>query len=158
LHVAFGIPRLSSLFTAMAAETLAAIGLAGNIVGFVDFGAKLLSSAVETYQSTEGSLKENDELQAITSQLHQNFTSLSMAYASTQDPTLRDLLNKSILIAKELLDILESFKIDTKKNRRLESVRVSLRMAMKKGDIKGLEGRINRLRDGICFTTTTLLL
>ena len=48
------------------AETLALIGLAGNIVQFVDFGINFVSKSVAIYHSADRALKENVTLEAIT--------------------------------------------------------------------------------------------
>ena len=49
----------------MVLDPFSALGLAGNIVPFVAFGSKLLSTATEIHQSIEGALPINNELEII---------------------------------------------------------------------------------------------
>src|ERR1700733_9943070 len=53
----------------MAIETLAAIGLAGNIVQFVDFSCKTYYSAKEIYNSASGASQKTQNLLLITRDL-----------------------------------------------------------------------------------------
>jgi hypothetical protein len=50
-------------------DLLTALSLAGNIIQFVDFGTRLLSTTKALYRSSVGSLAINDELELVTSDL-----------------------------------------------------------------------------------------
>jgi hypothetical protein len=50
-------------------ETLAIIGLVGNIVQFVVFSGKLISKSTELYRSSEGALAEHIDIETVTSHL-----------------------------------------------------------------------------------------
>jgi hypothetical protein len=46
-------------------EPLAAIGLAGNITQFVDFGLQLCRTMTQIYRSASGSTKQNDDIEIL---------------------------------------------------------------------------------------------
>lgn len=51
-------------------DPLTALGVAGNIVQFVDFTVKLMSKSHELYKSTDGALVGNKDLEAIAANLN----------------------------------------------------------------------------------------
>jgi hypothetical protein len=53
----------------MVLDPFSALGLASNIVQFIDFGCKLLSTGRELHNSTDGVLESNIELEVITKDL-----------------------------------------------------------------------------------------
>jgi hypothetical protein len=50
-------------------EALAAIGLVGNIVQFVDFSGELIAKSVQLYHSYDGALPENVDIEVVTKHL-----------------------------------------------------------------------------------------
>src|SRR5437016_1671448 len=99
------------------AEILAGLGLASNIVQFVDAGIKFLSYAGELYE--EGASNENTEAEKIAADIKsitQNF-----ALSAAHDPTLQDLAVTCVRLAKDLHAILQVLKVDTQKDRRVEA-------------------------------------
>src|SRR6266566_2274950 len=56
-------------FTFTNMDILVAIGLAGNIIQFVDFGGKLISKTAEIYKSSTGALVENVDIETATNNL-----------------------------------------------------------------------------------------
>src|SRR5580692_7705566 len=55
-------------------EAVAAIGLTGNVLQFIQYAAQLLSTGTEIYRSSTGSSQKNHELENIYEKLN-NFTS-----------------------------------------------------------------------------------
>jgi hypothetical protein len=53
----------------MPLDPFTALGVAGNIVQFVDFTVKLISKSHEIYKSVDGALVENQDLEAIANNL-----------------------------------------------------------------------------------------
>jgi Fibronectin type III-like domain len=53
-------------------ETLAIVGLIGNVVQFVDFSGKLIAKSTELYRSSEGALAENIDVETATNHLLQS--------------------------------------------------------------------------------------
>ena len=47
-------------------EALAIIGLIENVIQFVDFGGELIAKSTELYQSSEGALVENIDVETAT--------------------------------------------------------------------------------------------
>jgi hypothetical protein len=50
-------------------DPLTAVGLAGNIITFVDFSIEVLSRARQLYDSASGATAENEELESLTKNL-----------------------------------------------------------------------------------------
>jgi len=50
-------------------DPLSALGLAGNIVQFIDFGSKLVCKGRQIYKSSVGALDQHVDLEAITNDL-----------------------------------------------------------------------------------------
>jgi hypothetical protein len=128
---------------------LAAIGLAGNIVQFVDFGFKLSHDFKELYESTEGGKTKHLELQDVTTDLEslcqklQNKTSP----ATQDDEDLRNLARACTKLARELLAMLEKLKANKERNPKLATFKQALKNIWKDKDISDLEQRLGRYRE-----------
>ena len=59
-------------------ETLAAVGLASNIISFIDFGTKLFSRSRKIYNSADGAIDEHASLSIISSDLQKLSASLEI--------------------------------------------------------------------------------
>ncbi|KAF2791788.1 hypothetical protein K505DRAFT_418873 [Melanomma pulvis-pyrius CBS 109.77] len=98
----------------MALEALTAVGLAGNIVQFIDFGCNLLAQAREIHTSTTGSSDMNLELEAISTRLRYLATSLSFSTpksGTVVGQQLRSLADEATSITDELLKAIEDVKL-----------------------------------------------
>ena len=102
-------------------EALAAIGLAGNLVQFIDFACKLFDQATLIYHSQAGAGQDTQSLQSITKSLeqvstslyesaHQKSQSLRSGSGSTQASVLIRLAKDCELAAGELLSALDDLK------------------------------------------------
>lgn len=138
------------------AEALAAFGLASNIVQFVDFGIKLVSCGAELYSSAEGASKENTIMEKITLDIKRNTQNLASGGVN-HDEALRDLVKACNELARDLLAVLGTLKIDVKKNRRMETMRKSLKNFQKRREIKDIYNRLCKVRDQICSHLNFLL-
>ncbi|KAF8536103.1 hypothetical protein BDD12DRAFT_749607 [Trichophaea hybrida] len=114
-------------------ERLAAIGLVGNIIKFVDFSSKILSKTQQIYRSADGALSENIDTELVTNDLVKMSAGLRVSLNSC---------------AKELLDALEKLKADGRK-RKWKSVRKALRAVWSKEEIDGIQKRLSSFRDEI---------
>ncbi|KAI9777342.1 MAG: hypothetical protein M1839_008950 [Geoglossum umbratile] len=92
-------------------EVLAAIGLAGNIIQFVDFSGKLISKTAEIHKSGTGALAENINIEAATNDLALLSTKLHDSANSAGDTALQELCQSCNTIATELLTVLDSVKV-----------------------------------------------
>jgi hypothetical protein len=138
------------------AEALAAFGLASNIVQFVDFGIKLVSCGSELYSSAEGASKENTIMEKITLDIKRNTQNL-VSGGVNHDEALRDLVKACNELARDRLAVLGTLKIDVKKNRRMETIRKSLKNFQKRREIKDIYNRLCIVRDQICSHLNFLL-
>ena len=127
-------------------EVLAAIGLAGNIIQFVDFGGKLISKTVEIHKFGTSALAENINIETTTNDLALLSTKLCDSANSTGDTALRGLCQSCNTVATELLTVLDSVKVHRGQNK-WKSFREALRCVWSKEDIALLEQRLARFRD-----------
>ena len=140
------------------AETLAAVGLASNVLQFVDFAYKLISASAEIFGGATGSVQENNEIDVVTRDLQGQISILIQAFKSSRDPDLSNLLQDCMEAATELHMLVESLQLKPGKRGHIRSVVQAIRVLRKKGKITNLETRINRIRDGIMFHLNVILL
>ncbi|KAI9760768.1 MAG: hypothetical protein M1840_002214 [Geoglossum simile] len=127
-------------------EVLAAIGLAGNIIQFVDFSGKLISKMAEIHKSGTGALAENINIETAANDLALLSTKLHDSANSAGDTALQELCQSCNIIATELLTVLDSVKVHEGQNK-WKSFRKALRSVWSKEDIALLEQRLARFRD-----------
>jgi hypothetical protein len=129
-------------------DPLSAIGLASAIVQFVDFGSKLVSQSRELHAN--GSLAQNDEIQLITESLKDmaaDLTKSRMKHAHADDEEIQELARTCQSLADELLTVLKT--LQPQKQNSVESFRVALRTATKKGKVDDMGKRLRRLQGQI---------
>jgi hypothetical protein len=138
-------------------DPITALGFAGTIVQFVDFGSKLLSASGELYKSTTGSLTVNDEIELVTSDL------LAIAQKlrpnGSISPELRKICDRAARLAQELLGRLDKLKVkanDADKSRVKEkggkiwqSLKQAIATVWSKDERSALVGRLAKLREAI---------
>jgi len=147
---------VSSYLRDIIMETLAIIGLVGNVVQFVNFGGKLLAKSTELYRSSEGALAENINTETATNHLVLLNNKLKDAATATSDDALKRLCELCKSTADELLAALNKVKVNDKQNR-WKSVRKALRCVWSKEKIRELEGRLERLREELNLHVITNL-
>jgi hypothetical protein len=148
----------------MAIDPFTAIGLAGNIVQFLDFSGTLISKGTEIYRSAHGSSTTNLELELV----YNDLFNLSKTLAST--PTTMSQVGKSQSdkialiasscqsVAQELLNIVQDLKLDpNSKHRKWKSFRQALKSVWKQSKIDDLEGRLDRLRKQLSLHLATIV-
>ena len=77
-------------------EILATIGLAGNILQFVDFSGKVISNSKQLYSSVDGILIENADIERITKDLkalNAKFSRLVPSNHVFEEPSLKNRLH-----------------------------------------------------------------
>jgi hypothetical protein len=128
---------------------LAALGLASNVVQFVDFGIKLFRDGKELYESAQGSIAEQRELQAVTADLRDIVQKLhpTVHPATQDDAALARLAADCEKLATELLGVLDKLKVKEGQNRKWVSFKQALALVLKEKEIRGLEQRLERYRD-----------
>ncbi|KAH7113285.1 hypothetical protein B0J11DRAFT_497589, partial [Dendryphion nanum] len=144
------------------ADPFTALGAAGNIVQFLDFGSKLFSKGKEIYKSVDGSAASNIELELIYRDLcHLSKSLAAHSPTGTQGTTGRDTLEQLLVscqdLAQELLTIVEGLKITpNQKHRKWRSFRQALKSAWKQNEIDELEKRLDGLRTELSLHLATI--
>lgn len=124
---------------------LAAVSLASNIVGFIDFGLKLFREGKELYDSAEGASAKQLELDTVTSDLKTLMEELQpTSHVTKDDAAIAKLALHCKNLANELLVVLARLKVKDGKNRKWGSFKQALKGVLKENDIRGLEIRIER--------------
>jgi hypothetical protein len=140
------------------AEAIAALGLAANIVQFIGFGTKVLSTGHSLYKSGSGKkfLDENQEIKIITQSLNQLVKGLTSSEASTNPSSsvsqteinLRNLAAQCNDIASELLRAVGKLDIEGKSGR-WDSFRTALKSVLAESKIEKIRQRLDKFRQEI---------
>jgi hypothetical protein len=138
-------------------DALAAIGLSANIVQFVDCGIRWVSDTIELYNSANGALEENVELERVVEDLRALIRKIKAGSQFAGDRKLQSLLVICSGLADDLMALLLSLKIDGSKNHKLEIVKKSIKTFRRKGQIKEIEQRLFKVRDQLCTNLAVLL-
>ncbi|KAI9661135.1 MAG: hypothetical protein M1821_009462 [Bathelium mastoideum] len=102
----------------MVLDPFSALGLASNIIQFVDFGSKIISRSIEQYQSVLGTNAQHVHLESITVSLRSIAKGLSESSAADQqakkhgEDSLRLLAIRCRETADQLLAEIEKLKVD----------------------------------------------
>jgi len=102
-------------------DPLTALGLAGNVVQFVEFLVQLLDKAHEVHKSAQGTSQENLDIETVAETIRALQTKLGIRDSSTRDEYQADdslvrLCSSCDETAKELLDVLDKFKLQGKRS------------------------------------------
>lgn len=133
-------------------DPITALGLAGNIVQFVDFSTKLVGKAHEIHSSINGTLAENVNAETVAQTL---VVLQSKLRANEQDATSFDDDTGSLLeglckscdeTARELLIILEAFKTQGKRTQ-WKSMRHAIKSVRGKGAVLEIFQRLHHFRE-----------
>lgn len=149
-------------------DPLTAIGLASNIIGFVDFAGKLISQGYEIYKSASGTTKENEDIEALIEDLSFHLDELGKgenavpAAAVTpqdfRDQKLRELAAKCATFAEEILTSLEKLKKEPNaKFKGFNSFGKALRSAWGKKGMEEKVAKLEKFRSELEFTILVLL-
>ena len=138
-------------------DPVAALGLAGNIVQFVDFSCKVLQDTKSLYGSSTGASAENDVIETICKDL----INLNDALTAPSEPgaipdSMRSLAGNCKDVAAELLELLDKIKVHGA-NRKWKSFVQALRSVWKKEQIEELVKRMERLRNETQFNLQIML-
>src|ERR1700722_20902334 len=91
-------------------EGLAAIGLAGTIIQFVDFSGKLVSKTAEIYKSGAGALIKNIDIETATNNLILLSTNLHASADSASGTALGKLCQSCGAVVQQLPSALDKVK------------------------------------------------
>jgi hypothetical protein len=132
-------------------DPITAIGVAGNVIQFLDFGVKAVSKAREIHDSSTGALVEHTEIGVLTEDIARVAVKLAAsAGAATGNDSLDSICEQCTIVAKELLDALKEMKADGKKSR-IKSARKALKAMWGKKRVEDMKRRLEGYRDEIQF-------
>ncbi|KAI1212160.1 uncharacterized protein F4807DRAFT_450400 [Annulohypoxylon truncatum] len=141
-------------------DPFSAIGLAGNIITFLDFGYKLLSKSKAIYKSTSGTTALNNKLASETQQLQGVTAGLQMpglvGSLSDQEIALEQLAAECSIVSSDLTALINDLKTRNPNSMR-ESVRTAFRDWRKKDKKDELRLKLDRCRDQLNLQITTLM-
>lgn len=141
-------------------DPLTALGLASNIVSFIDYGCKLISDGYELYG--KGTLGGTEELELVTKDLVRlaNDLTTNPSFASKPSPTdnggLQQLAESCKILADQLLRILATLRPSNPRNG-LECFRKAIRKARKRGTIENLEKRLEKIQNQLNIRLIAML-
>ncbi|KAI1332720.1 hypothetical protein F5Y16DRAFT_123668 [Xylariaceae sp. FL0255] len=134
-------------------DPVTAVGLAGNIFGFIDFTFKLFASAKAIYESSSDASPSNQHFQDIARDIKKRCDDIKKDQNAS--PQLQKLANESIDIANELLDLIrrasptmKSSKKISKKSK-VDCFLAAIYNAAKKNELKELFDRLRNLQTQI---------
>ena len=135
-------------------EALAAISLVGNVFQFIETGLKIISKGNEAYKSVSGVTEDNQNVNRVTNELHENSRSLSEGLSNCQlqregpptrsdeDARLIEIAQSCEKLAEDLIDRLEKYKVEPGQFRRLRSLRQAIEAAWKEKEMESLEATL----------------
>lgn len=133
-------------------DPLTALGLAANIVQFVDFGFKLLGGAREIYSSASGATKDNEVLESVTKKMDMLSIALSAVPTtpnqSQEEKDLSNLAAECAMASNEIFKLLAKIKPKNPKSKLQIGLSI-IKTKVKENDIAALEKRIDKYRSQI---------
>ncbi|KAF2228987.1 hypothetical protein EV356DRAFT_436185, partial [Viridothelium virens] len=131
-------------------ETIAAVGLAGNVVQFVDFACKLFSASHQIRTSREGLTDDFDSVQIITADLKQICTALTTSLSrdslAAQDRHIASLGTHCLRTAEKLLGTVLKLK-PRKGSSRWSNFQAALKTIWKQDEIDQTRVRLTESLD-----------
>lgn len=131
------------------------IGLASNIIAFIDFGVKLVSSVKLIQDSAQGALPEISDFGLIVNDIRMANTNLkteilSQSHLSLQDESILAMATECLRLGDQLHSLIDELKLrDNNWPRKVESGRVYFRTWRKRKEIDTLRGRLETLDDRV---------
>ncbi|CAH0044479.1 unnamed protein product [Clonostachys solani] len=132
----------------MVPEVFSVVGLASNILQFVDFTSQLIGDGNKIYHSEEGSSTETIQIQQITRDLRKVADNLLTRhkYPTDTDSQVTELARLCHAVAEQLLEVLQTLKIKNDTRRRWRSFYQALNTVWKKEKIEALQATLNNFR------------
>ena len=131
-------------------DPLSALGLAGNVVQFVDFSNKLFSYSIELYRSANGALTANQEIKRVITDLRimsDRFAQVPALAQTNDERALRMLSIDCRKLADQLLATLERLRIDiNSRHKKMKSLKQTLVAICKADEIENYQHRLSNLR------------
>ncbi|KAH7357079.1 hypothetical protein BKA65DRAFT_220909 [Rhexocercosporidium sp. MPI-PUGE-AT-0058] len=132
-------------------DPLTAIGLASNIISFVEFVSKLISQGHEIYRSTSGTSQENIDINILVTDLSFHVNKLkevnTITCSTQKEQQLQSLASKCSILAEDISQKLNKLNVDeNSKMRGLRSIGKALRSAWGKKDLDEMVKKLGAFR------------
>jgi RNA binding exosome subunit len=132
-------------------DPITALGVAGNIVQFIDFGLKATSKAREIHKSAAGALQENVDIEAIAEDLAAAITELEFSSTTpTDNGNLEDICARCKKTADDLSNALRLLKVEGKISK-AKSARHALKAILGKKGVEEMKKKLEDFRDEMQF-------
>ena len=143
------------------AEALIAVGLASNILQFIDVGSKLVSNVWTIFTSGREGLATLLDVQKVTKDLEQILRDFKIpkdanVCLDSSDNGLQQLVGSCEHLAIELLESLKKFDLP-EKSRKRDNLKAALRLIWKEEELKSLQSRLDGYRQEIVLHLLTLI-
>lgn len=132
------------------AEALAALGLAANVLQFVECGFRIIKTANDLKSSVDGATKSNREVELLARNLNETMKAVKARNLVPASSEMSQAVSACNDLSDELVQMLESLKIDPEKDSSWTRMKASVRNLRKADEIKALDERLNRFRTQIC--------
>jgi predicted RNase H-like nuclease (RuvC/YqgF family) len=140
-------------------DPFTAIGLAGNILTFIDLGLKFVSQTKGIYDSQSNSTAENDDLSIMatrfTTAMSEMQSKLPSGNLSKDEQALKELVEECSNISGELQNLLAGLKAKKPKSKR-SSMKAAFRDWRKKPEKEDLHKRLESSRQQLDLLLTTM--
>lgn len=139
-------------------DPLTALGIAANVVQFIDFTLRIIAKSNDIHQSASGSLVEHDDLSKVTLDLSALSKKLQDALTMTattanltpDEQALHHLSTGCFEASQELMQALQKLQSSGKLGR-FRSFRQALKTVWSKDEIKQLERRVGMYKEELTF-------
>ncbi|KAJ0418873.1 hypothetical protein BJY00DRAFT_314553 [Aspergillus carlsbadensis] len=139
-------------------DALAAVGLASNIISFIDFSCELITGAREVYKSGDGRTSENATLESILVDLEDFSQGLitDLKGTTSNEKALLRLSTDCLKLSQELSGVLAKLKASGG-NLKWKSLRAKWASMRKERDITSMESRLSSYRGQILIRLQFML-
>ncbi|KAL8992069.1 MAG: hypothetical protein Q9169_007398 [Polycauliona sp. 2 TL-2023] len=144
-------------------DPVSSLGVASSIIQLVEFGGKLLAGTRELYNSVDGAIAANRELEVVTKDLNGICTGLSIPpdrylnkNAGRSELALIPLAESCKKLGDELLSVLRILKVGNR-GRKWATFRLAFLSTWKESKIRDYERRLGRYRSQIAINLTSML-
>ena len=132
-------------------DPITALGVAGNLVQFIDFGLKATSKEREIHKSAAGTLQENIDIEAIAEDLAAVTKELELSSVTpTSNSNLDDVCVRCKKTEADLLSALKALKVEGERSK-VKSVRQALKAILGKKGVEEMKTRLEGFRDEMQF-------
>ena len=142
-------------------EAIVILGVAANIVQFLDFGTNFVSRAWNIHSAGRDGIRDISDLRSITTDLQEILQSLRAPVndndeLSGERTDLRQLAEQCQLVATELLKSLQKIKLPDKTSKR-DALKAAFRLVWKEDEIRHLQARLEGFRHQLTLHVLALL-